>query len=197
MKLHASLLHNLPTTPAEMVRNTVSYSLRASVRAPSPATSLAGRGCSLAESSGSATGTARPPGWWRRRHPMRLRRVRSGARTRAVSPPATSPSQPLHELDNGHIGQPLSGSRPVSSPVKSSSQRPLHIRTEIYTTPSAFRFTATSAPLRTGPCPCTHLKRDPATTNTSSPFAGTKHSHRGNSPGRRRGTAIQLPAAAG
>ena len=37
-------------------------------------------------------------------------------------------------------------------------------------------------PPRTGPC--THLKRDPAATKTSSRFAGTKHSHRGDPPGR-------------
>jgi hypothetical protein len=49
-------------------------------------------------------------------------------------------------------------------------------------TPPALRFTATSAPLRTGPC--AHLKHDPAATKTSSRSAGTKHSHRGDPPGR-------------
>src|SRR5664280_2582510 len=44
-----------------------------------------------------------------------------------VTRTATSRSRPLHELGNGHIGQPLSESRPICYPVKSSSQQPLHV----------------------------------------------------------------------
>ncbi len=62
----------------------------------------------------SATGAARPPGWWHRRRPARPRRMRSGARTKAANCPASSQSRRLHELSNGHIGQRLSGSGRVS-----------------------------------------------------------------------------------
>src|SRR5664280_3821165 len=105
--------------------------------------------CSVCVRYRSATGAARPPGWWRRRRSARPRRMRSGERTRAANRPASSQSRPPHELSNGHIGQRLSEVGRVSCRVKPSFQLSLHVRLGISLTSNAVRLTAIRAPLRT------------------------------------------------
>jgi hypothetical protein len=128
------------TTPSDLhSRITERRSAAGPTLAESPSTQL------------SATRAARPPGWWHRRRPAHPRRMRSGGRTRAANPPASSQSRPSHELSSGHIGQQPSDAGWVPCRVKPSSHRPLRVRLEISLTQPVVRLIATRTPHRTGP----------------------------------------------
>src|SRR5665811_1719837 len=101
--------------------------------------------------SSAASDVYKRQGWWHRRRPAHPRKMRSGGRTRAANPPASSQSRPSHELSSGHIGQQPSDAGWVPCRVKPSSHRPLRVRLEISLTQLVVRLTATRTPHRTGP----------------------------------------------